>query len=296
MPKLQMWDLKFKLPDLQLDAAGTFEVFCSKLSFSPVDVNNSEGHLFFKMQADTIDEHKAKTIGMEWIQRNLVDSHLLVFGLDLKPEFLELKLLNESELKQTPRTSYRDLPARAAIRGSLPIADMEKSLKLPPKLEAHANRELLERSRRWFRKARDADDDVDRFVSQWIAFNSLYGMFDPDKKGDLIAIKNLINEHPSTEKIRGILDAHEETIRKLASKGLKDWHEQKDYSEELKSLIGNQDVRRTLMAVGLCLFIVRNEVFHGGTTPSEEMHFIRECSQLLERIYRECYCSYVGLT
>ncbi|MGA2460449.1 MAG: hypothetical protein ABSF82_03405 [Candidatus Bathyarchaeia archaeon] len=58
---------------------------------------------------------------------------------------------------------------------------------------------MIERSIGWFRKARDADNAVDSFVMQWIAFNSFYGIFDPQKKGDLTAIGNLINAHPSTD-------------------------------------------------------------------------------------------------
>ena len=290
------WELTFKLPYLQLDVVQKFEVFGCKLSLNLVDENNSEGRLCFELKADTVDAEKARAFGIEWIQRNLIDSYLMVSGRYLMAEFDEPKLLNESQLVSVPRAYIVSFPMRGAIRCPLPIANVEKSLQLREKLEAHADKESLERSMRWFRKARDADDIVDAFVMQWIALNALYGMFDPNKRGDRIAIKNLINKHPTTEKIREILAAYDGTIRKLASRGLKDWREQKNYSDELRDLIGNQDVRRTLMTVGLCLWAVRSEVFHGGTMPSQEMDFIRECSQLLERIYRECYCSYIGLT
>lgn len=280
-----------------MDVVQTFEVFGCKLSLNRVDENNTEGRLSFELKADTVDVEKAKTFGIEWIQRNLIDSYLIVSGRYLKPEFDEPKLLNESQLVSVPRAYIVSFPMRGAIRCPLPIANVEKSLQLREKLEAHADKESLERSMRWFRKAKVADDVVDAFVMQWIALNALYGMFDPDKRGDRIAIKNLINKHPtSTEKIREILAAYDGTINKLASRGLKDWREQKNYSDELRDLIGNQDVRRTLMAVGLCLFVIRSELFHGGTMPSQDVDFIRECSQLLERIYRECFCSYVGLS
>ena len=112
----------------------------------------------------------------------------------------------------------------------------------------------------------------------------------------LYAIKNLINEYPTNgEKIAEILASHKRTIETLGSRELKDWHNQKNYSEELRNLIGNQDVRRILMTVTLCLWVARNDIFHGGLVPTHEKDFIRECSQILERIYRECFCSYVGL-
>lgn len=135
---------------------------------------------------------------------------------------------------------YRRLSVNATIRASLRIADVEKSLELRKKLETHADKEPLERSLSWFRKARDENDVVNGFVMRWIAFNSLYGIFNPNKKSDMTAIKNLINAHPSTEKIREILAKYDGAIKNLISKELKDWHGRKNYSNKLKGLIVKQ--------------------------------------------------------
>lgn len=297
MSKSQLWELRFTLPYHKLDSAKEFNVFGCKLSLSRIDTYHSEGRLLFGIQNDLIDKEKARTFGKDWIQRNLVDSYLIAFGRYLKPEFETLNLLNESELTLVPRTAYEDRGFSVApVLIPLPISNVEKSFDLLMKTTMNVNKELLERSVGWFRKSIEPLDIVDRFVMQWIAFNVLYGMFNPDKKSDQIAIKNLFNKHPSREQIGEILVAFDGTIKKLGSMKLKDWHEQKNYSDELRNLIGDQDVRRVLMAVGLCLWVVRSELFHGGTMPSEEVNFIRECSQLLERIYRECYCHYVGQT
>jgi hypothetical protein len=281
---------------MQLDVARTFEEFGCELSLSQVDTNLSEGHLIFEMEADTLDEQKAKSTGVEWIQRNLIDSYLLLFGRYLRPEFDAPVLLNEPELVGVPRTFQQELRIVGIVRVSLPIANVGKSLELKKKLEEHADKELLERSLRWFRKARDTDDAVDGFVMQWIAFNSLYSLFDPGKKGDRTAINNLLNALPSVEKTREILATHENTIKALTSKALTDWRGKKNYSDELRSLTGSKDLRGTLRVIGLCLLVIRNEVFHGGTRPSEETDFLRECWGLVESMYRECLCSYVGLT
>ena len=45
--------------------------------------------------------------------------------------------------------------------------------------------------------------------------------------------------------------------------------------------------------IGSCLWVVRNEVFHGGMKPGRETDFLRKCNSLLKTIYRECFCDYV---
>jgi hypothetical protein len=129
-----------------------------------------------------------------------------------------------------------------------------------------------------------------------IAFNILYNIFDPTKKGDKKGIKKLISTHPSKAKINRILSECDGTIRLLASKRLTDWHGLKDYSNELRGMGGQPNVRETLMTAGLCLWVVRNDVFHGGGTAGQDLSLIHECLQLLDRIYRDCFCDYVGLT
>jgi hypothetical protein len=278
-----------------LDVAETFQASGCTLSLIPLDANTSEGRLTFELQADTLNAEKANEFAMNWIQRYLIESCLIVSGMNLKPEFENPKVLNESELSSVPRTYTSSFRLSGIIVASLQAADVNKFIELTRKLEMNANEQSLRRSLRWFMKAEDVDDPVDAFVSQWIAFNALYGMFDSNKRGDRTAIKNLINSHPGQEEIREILSACSGTVKKLASRNLTEWRDpKKNYSNELRQIINNHDVRRILTAVGLCLFVVRNQIFHGGTMPEEQIDFIRECSRLLHRIYRECFMSCVS--
>jgi hypothetical protein len=248
------------------------------------------------MQLDAVDGITARSYADDWIQTNLVDSHLVVFGAHLQLKLGQPDLLNRSEVSVLPVVGHGRSVSTVTVSPSLAIAHLEKSVQFTRSVEMHRERETIQRSLRWFRKAKATKDVVDGFVMQWIAFNALYGLFTPDKKGDQAAIRGLINAHPSHEKIKEILKANAEAIDELATSNLTDWRGQRNYSDELKRLIGNTDVRRTLMAVSLCLFSVRNQVFHGGTTPVQELDFVRKCCQLLEFIYRKCLCSYVGLT
>lgn len=292
---VQRWRLAFTIPYVQLNTPRTFTDSGWELALSPIGANNFGAELSFQMTSNTIDTTKAKTYGMEWVQTNLIDSYLLAFGKMLKPEFSDPVLLNESELTAVPRTGYATTSTSAAISLSLPIADVEKSLEFSRRLNAHSHKEQLERSVRWFRKARNSDGPIDQFVTQWIAFNILYNLFNPSKKGDKYAINQLLAKHPSTTKIKLILSDCAGAIGSLASQRLTDWHGLKDYSSELKKNSQKQKVRETLMTTGLCLWVVRNDVFHGGTTPSQNTNLTCEYSQLLDRIYRDCFCGYIGL-
>jgi hypothetical protein len=163
------------------------------------------------------------------------------------------------------------------------------------RLNAHPHNDQLERSIRWFRKAVDSDDVIDRFVAQWIAFNVLYGLYGTASQGETAAINTLINSHPSIAKISQILTSFDATIRTLASRGFTSRDGRRNYSDELRNLLGSSDLRSTLKATGICLWRIRNEVFHGGAGSTGNLNFTRECSSLLERIYRDCLCDYLGL-
>jgi hypothetical protein len=290
----QLWQARFKFPEVRFDTNTALDIFGCKLTLAPVDARSSEGSLFFTMQADTIDAERAKATAQEWIYRNLVDPCLVFPGINLKPEFSAPVLVNESELKMLPRTGHAGMGIDVCICLPLATTEVEKPLALRRKLDLHPQRHSLERSLRWFRKANDSDDDVDVFVTLWVAFNSFYSMF-AEKKGDTKSIKVLMDSHPSTERIKEIIEDNMATIQALISKNLMDWHKQTNYSTQLRASIGSQDVRRTFQKIGLCLWVVRNEVFHGGTTPNQDLGFLRDCSGLLKRIYRECFCSFLGL-
>ena len=290
----QVWQAHFKFPEVRFDAKTALDISGCKLTLAPVDAHSSEGSLLFTMQADTIDAERAKATAQEWIYRNLVDPCLVFPGINLRPEVSTPILVNESELKALPRTFHEAMGIGVCICLPLATTEVEKPLALRKKLDLHPQKRSLERSVRWFRKANDSDDDVDMFVTLWVAFNSFYSIF-ADKKGDKTAINTLLNSHPDADRIKEIIATHRTVIEALASKKLTDWHETTDYSEQLRASLGGHDVRSTLQKVGLCLWVVRNDVFHGGTTPNQDLGFLRACSELLKRIYRECFCSYLDL-
>jgi hypothetical protein len=294
-PMPQQWKLNFTIPDTQLESRRTFSEFDGELSLSPIDASNVQGELCFQMEAETIDEENAKACGMKWVQANLADSYLLAFGRVLQPSFQEVTLLNELELQSIPRTDRTDVRIVLSVRAAAPVADFEKSFDLRRRMVAQPHIDHLERSVRWFRKSKDSDDMIDQFVAQWIAFNVLYALIGQGTESDTTAIGNLISAYPASAKISPILVEHDETIRVLAARGLTSRDGQRNYSNELKNSLGGSDNRRTLRAVALCLWRIRNDIFHGGGASAQDLAFTRGCSALLQRIYRDCFCGYVGL-
>jgi len=291
----QRWNLTFDIRYTRLDNERRFENSPYDLMLRPIDENNSQGELTFEIEADTIDTEEAKAIGKAWVQSNLIDSYLMALGEVLKPEFRDPTLLNASELGSIATTGHHDTAVSVAVRAAPPVADFERAFELRRRLVAHSHREQLERSIRWFSKVRDSYDIIDQFVAQWIAFNVLYDLFNVSRQSDTSAINNLINAHPHTAMINQILADYNNTIAALASQGLTSRDGQRNYSNELKNLIGGQDVRSTLKAIGLCLWRVRNDIFHGGATSDQDRNFTRQCLLLLETIYRNCFCEYLGL-
>jgi len=296
MPASQAWRLEFEIPHMRFDAGTTFNVAGHQLSLAPVDASKSKGYLRFTLDSDVVDAQKAKRLGIGWLQRNLIDTYMVVYGRDLRPRFSDPVLLNRSELGPSLRTINDRIDFTVHLLGLITFGDVEKSLSVARRLRQDANGKALQRSLRWFRKASDSTEAVDEFVTLWVAFNAFYGTFDPNRRGDKTAIGNLINAYPSTDKIREILTADDVAVAALVSRGLTDWRRRANYSEQLNVSLGGQDARTTLRKVCICLLSVRNEIFHGGVKPTKDTAFLRKCAGLLRRIYRECYCAYLGLT
>jgi hypothetical protein len=303
---LQIWDLEFKIPFMQLCAEAKLDVSVydlwlprrdtsfDHLSLTPVNAHSSQGRLRFTMGGDTIDIEKARTYSSKWVQRNLADMYLVVNGRDLKPEFREPTLVNRKDLGPLPTTQHQSHATDMLLVGSLNLSDVEKSLAMVDTMRRDTNKDGLLRSLRWLRKASRSSEVVDRFVMLWIAFNAFYRALDQNETGEKTAIQNLIMRYPSIEKIREILVSHDVTVKTLASRDLWDRRRRTNYSADLRSLMETEaDPRIILQKVCLCLYTVRNSIFHGGAKPRRDTDFVKACSGLLMRIHRECFRNYL---
>jgi len=103
-------------------------------------------------------------------------------------------------------------------------------------------------------------------------------------KTDRKAIKSLLNDYPKKEKAKEILVKNKEFIEQLSEMGLTDWRGEKDYSASLKVAIASKEgYHAILVKVGQCLWIIRNQIFHGGKKPGD-LDFVSKASSLLRDI------------
>lgn len=109
------------------------------------------------------------------------------------------------------------------------------------------------------------------------------------------AVNMLLNDYPKdVDVILKIIKKHKKTINLLCQKNLTNQNGTKNYSNDLKqSIKSTTDNHRKMQHIGLCLWQVRNDIFHGGTTPEEERIFIENCAYLLKDMFRSAMYSYV---
>ena len=167
MPTLR-WRIPFTIPNRPLDSGNTFTLSNYALSFKPVNSNKSGGDLVFEMQLDAIDGIAARSFANDWIQTHLLNSYLVVFGAHLQLELDQPELLNRSEVGGLPAMGRGNISSTARVCASLAISQLEKSVQFTTLLQMHRERETIQRSLGWFRKAKETDDVVDGFVMQWI--------------------------------------------------------------------------------------------------------------------------------
>jgi hypothetical protein len=109
---------------------------------------------------------------------------------------------------------------------------------------------------------------------------------------DTKAVKMLLNDYPKDVDV--IINKHNKIIDSLCQKNLTNQNGTKNYSDDLKqSMKSTTGNHRKMQHIGLCLWQVRNDIFHGGNTPKEERDFIKDCAYLLKDMFRSAMYSYV---
>lgn len=201
-----------------------------------------------------------------------------------KPE-----LLNPKDFEGVPKTGYADLQMGSIFVAPLKQQTLPATTDLLAKIGklTDEKQNIISRSLSWFRKASEVDGE-DRFIFRWISFEALLGLL-----GKRRATQNLIPEFVDrfleTKTARKIFHKHQRTVEDLANANLVSWGGV-PYSEQLIALLkrGN-DPRAILPKATLCIFEVRNNLFHKG----EALELLKGSSSLLRNIIRECLKLYV---
>jgi hypothetical protein len=151
---------------------------------------------------------------------------------------------------------------------------------------------IIRRCLFWLRKGAEAtDDDDERFTYRWISLETLLAIIQKNStEKRLLSI--MLDNYLKKERANEIFEKNKTTIVELSKANLIGLHEYK-YSEKLKKILEKQqsDFKAIMVEVTLCIYEVRNRIFHKG----EIMPLITGCNSLLKDLVREILLDILGL-
>jgi len=179
------------------------------------------------------------------------------------------------------------------IEGILLDRYLKDAVRLKQRIEKQ-NESDIYRITKWFRRGMDKrEEDKDKFIMFWISFNVLYGYYakknneerDNAKKNNeerdinVKQINNLLNNFPSkrNKMLDVLVNRHRAEIDELSNASLITLHG-KNRSVDLKNALKAQHNREILKKTALCIYAVRNDLFHGGNFTS----LISSCTLILQ--------------
>lgn len=250
----------------------------------------NHGTIFFEI--DQPDESIARNEGKQKVEQFFNCMLITKDTLEnLKPINFprKPKLLNPEDFEGVPKTGYADLKVSCVIVARLEQQTLNTTTELLAKINKlpQEKQDIISRSLRWFRKASEVDGE-DKFIYRWISFEALLG-FLKKKRATQNLIPEFVDRFLETETARKIFQKHQRTVEDLSNANLVSWG-CVPYSEQLReSLEKGRDPRAILPKATLCIFEVRNNLFHKG----EVLGLIKGSSSLLRDIIRECLKLYV---
>jgi hypothetical protein len=131
------------------------------------------------------------------------------------------------------------------------------------------NREFLIQVAKWLAKPEVNQNNIENFRVLWTSFNSIFQMCaesqNKTRDNEIKKIKGIVNLLFHAEDAKTILDSQKNNLDLMVSFNL---ISQKNvtFSENLKNAIkgSNQDYLLTLKLALLCVYGIRNEIFHDG--------------------------------
>lgn len=302
--KIQTWKLPFELEGLKIDSGGTFKTQENDavIILEPSDKDGIHGEIVFRLHElpDCEDDVRCAAgigkVSIESVFRSdfvisaPIDTVLPKIKCDKKALYADERLVSKfkiEKVKQIPIPECSFIVSAAST-----TIDLKRFISFLEKLKTHPEKETLYRCKKWFKRGIEEKDTVNKFVMYWIAFNSLYSLF--RKNSDRKNIEELLNDHPKDMNIiNKICSKHNGIITSLCQKNLTSRDDKRNYSDDLNESLRSTQNHRKMQSIGMCLWQVRNDVFHGGNTPEDEKIFIGGCAFLLNDIVRSAMYSYV---
>lgn len=282
------WQLKFELEgirnlkediDLSLPSGNKLIL---KQSNSKTDV--IKGCIIF--ETDRADRSCARKEGKRIIDEEIekiLDIVVLKSPTNLK--ILEIapnpEILNKEEYPIITGGCCDDLYVKEApVEGNLLDRYLKEAVRLKQRIEKQ-NESDIHRIARWFRRGMNTRGE-DKFIMLWISFNALYGYnAKKNKKSGKVSgteqIESLFEVVSDEQEIVDLINRHRDRIDELSNANLISLYG-KNRSEDLKKVLKAQDNREILKETALCIYNVRNDLFHGGISPTS----IDSCTFILQ--------------
>jgi hypothetical protein len=207
---------------------------------------------------------------------------------------LEPKLLNEEELRSAGQRLLVALELKSKFDIEPPIVETDKIENVILNLnKPNVRRDSYLTALRWMRKAALDNDNYDRFIAYWIAFNALYGK---PCNSEQQSIEKFIKDEFEYSECQDLLEKgiSDMTIATLYNSGLK--LRSQDVTGDLKTqyeLIKRKDPKSDFLTcltkLVLSIYAVRNNTFHGDFMHGQRDELITASTLILTKLLKDYF-------
>jgi hypothetical protein len=209
-------------------------------------------------------------------------------------DIAEPKLVNEEEIlsggQDTPLNSKLQLTMNIFNRQIVQPNIVQNTIQ---NLKQNPNKDSYVIALRWMRKASREKDIVDRFVAYWIALNALYHLHSTHgREAEQALIKEFVRHEFNTSMSKDLLlkTIDMDKIETISNSGLT--LRSRPITAELKTLWEqlkgghSDDFTSGIEILLLCIYALRNNIFHGVFVHGQHRQLINESSVILIELLR----------
>lgn len=252
---------------IEIPISGSSTIILDKID-NPTLKDQNRGSLIF--QVDTLDYYRAKEIGMKQIE-DFLNLLIVISKIEIPPATFadEPILLNPEKFEGQKKTPFKSFTVSGSAIAIFDDVWAEKTITLinqAKRLRDEQKQAIID-SFFWLRKTTTAKSDSENFVYRWISLEVLCGILVGKTRDTTIHRINSLMDKMANESAQGVFENHKKVICELAEENLIG-KGNKQRSEELKqtmdALDKNPDYKEVIKKTALCIYEVRNRLFHRG--------------------------------
>jgi hypothetical protein len=256
--------------DIEIKISESSTIVLGK-SDNPTSKDPNRGSLIF--QVDTLDYYRAKEIGKKQIE-DFLNLFIVISKIEIPPATFadEPILLNPEKFEGQTKTRFISFTGNAFIIAKFDDVWVEKTIGLIGKANrlTDEQKQAIIDSFFWLRKTTNARSASENFVYRWISLEALCGILKGKIPETTVAVIKCLMDKITNESAQGIFENHREVIGELAKADLKRGTKQpnKELKDAMDALDKNPDYKEVIKKTALCVYEVRNKLFHRGLKSS----------------------------